>query len=39
MEDLYGHSLAPLSGWRVDGKGKEPGRFCDHIPQKKTIKK
>jgi hypothetical protein len=33
MEDLYGHSLAQLLGWRVDGKGKEPGRFCDHIPK------
>jgi hypothetical protein len=38
MEDLYGHSLAQLSVWRVDRKGKEPGRFCDHIP-KKQLKK
>jgi hypothetical protein len=40
MEDLYGHSLAQLSGWRVDGKGKkEAGRFCDAYPKRKKKKK
>jgi hypothetical protein len=34
-----GHSIASLSGWRVDGKGKEPGRFCDHVPKKQLKKK